>query len=1079
MSTIETYVTKRSGQHQPIEFDKVMHRIRRLCAQGPHGPAITNVDCFHIAQDVIGDIYNGIKTSELDEIAARLCANMANIHPDYGTLASRIIISSHHKNTAQYKQFTDVIEALWTNVDKASRPNPLIAPDKYKWIMANADALNALVDYDLDYKFTYFAFKTHEKGYLLKLSSTGQIIERQQDLLMRVAIQASWNGSKKKGQVSGQPLDDTSMDDVRTAYRLVSQHYVTFATPTLFNACTPHNQNSSCFLFPMISDSIEGIYDTKKKCALISKWSGGIGISITNIRSAGSLIRGTNGVSGGLIGLLRSLESDALYVNQGGRRNGSIAVYLEPWHADIYDFIKAGNFNTEEGARAFNLFYAIWMNDAFMRRLEKAREHFKISLKKSKTAADIERLKALEPYTEWYLFCPDTCPELIDLYGDAFDEAYEQNIAAGLWKKKTKVLSLWNAICKAQIETGTPYISYKDAVNKKSNHQHIGTIRNSNLCVSGQTRILTREGWYRMDHLRNRRVDAWNGQEWSSVKIVQTTGPTQLMRVSFSNGASIDCTPEHDFYLYDEDRGGTHTRTACELKPGDKIDYWKAPDECQEGNNIEAHLYQAKMPWSNPYHRRRAWFDTNRHLYIGPKVTANTAKYFTMFCQTIGVHVTFRDITRPFQAKIQNQNQDKSTNTTQKVKGPYKYVGAIVDHPMDHHIEVVGTEVLNGTRPTYCAEEPLRHQLIFEGIISGNCNEIVELSDPTHFAVCNLSSVALPMFVDAKGVFDYKALYDVVFKTATLMDNIITDNYYPVPECERSNSRDRPIGIGVQGYHDALIKMRLRFDSEDALDVNRKIFETMQFAYLSASNALAKRIGAHDTFKGSPLSLGLFQADLWAHHDGIEIKYSGMWDWEALREDIKKHGVRNSLGIALMPTASTSQILDNSIAFEPYNGNYFVRRTLAGEFTVFNKYLQRDLIELGLWSKVRDRIMAAPYGTIQKIQEIPKHIRDLYKTVWDISAKWTIDHCAERGPWVCQTQSMNLFFLVPTIASLTQAHLYGWRRNLKTGSYYVRQAGQAKAIQFTVDPKLVKKIAPKEEESPYCKKIDGCVVCSS
>lgn len=1043
MATIETYVTKRSGQQQPIEFDKIMKRIKCLCQEGNHGPAITNVDCFRIAQDVIADIYNGIKTSDLDEMASRLCANMTNIHPDYGTLASRIIISSHHKNTSQYKTFTDIIQALYNNVDKESKPNPLIDINKYAWIMENANTLNDIVDYTRDYKFTYFAFKTHEKGYLLKLSDTGRVIERQQDLLMRVAIQASWT-------------DNTSMSDVKRAYHLLSNHYMTFATPTLFNACTPHNQNSSCFLMPIISDSIEGIYETKKKCALISKWSGGIGISVTNIRSSGSLIRGTNGISSGLVGLLKSLESDALYVNQGGRRNGSIAVYLEPWHADIYEFIKAGNFNTEEGARAFNLFYAIWMNDAFMRRLEKSREYFKVNLKKNKTDDDIALLESLEPYTNWYLFCPDTCPELIDLYGDDFDEAYERAIKAGLWKKKTKVLSLWEAICKAQIETGTPYVSYKDAVNKKSNHKHMGTIRNSNLCVAGKTRILTSEGWLQINRLNNRRINAWNGQEWSSIKIEQTTGPTELMRVSFSNGTELDCTPEHVFYIYNTESGNTTRKATCELTPGDKIEYWKAPDDCQEEANFAAHQYgSSDFNWRGPLESRKSWYTYNKSEYLDTPLRKTIARDFAMFAQTVGVHVNV------------------------KCRGSGKFIVTEVDHPLDHHIEVLSVKLLNGNRVTYCAEEPLRGRLVFEGVITGNCNEIVELSTPTHFAVCNLSSIALPMFVGKDGVFDYRDLYNVVYDVTRLMDNIIEDNYYPVNECEQSNSRDRPIGIGVQGYHDALIEMGVCFDSKEALDINRKIFETMQYAYLRASNGLAISRGAYDSFKGSPLSAGIFQADLWAEYDGIDIQYSGMWDWDGLRKDIMEHGVRNSLGIALMPTASTSQILDNSIAFEPYNGNYFVRRTLAGEFTVFNKYLQRDLIKAGLWDSMRDRIMAAPYGSIQKIMEIPKHIRDLYKTVWDMSAKWTIDHCAERGPWVCQTQSMNLFFLLPTIASLTQAHLYAWRRKLKTGSYYVRQAGQAKAIQFTVDPKLLKRAENTVEESPYCKKIDGCVVCSS
>lgn len=832
-NALNSFVIKRNGNKEPVSFDKIIRRIAGL-SQGLHG-----INIFEIVQEVISDMTNGISTKELDDISARLCANRCVDHPDYETLAGRILISSHHKNLRDLPTFSSVVQALWENVDEEGTSNPLIAKDKYDFIMRHKDAIDAMVDYEKDYMFGFFSFRTHENGYLLRHSVTKRILERQQDLLMRVAIQGAWDPSLS---------EETLLQNIRVLYEQVSDHKISFATPTQFNACTPNNQNASCFLLTMVSDSIEGIYETKKRCALISKRCGGIGVSITNLRSRGALIRGTNGRSCGVLPWIKGLEQDALGVNQGDRRNGSFALYIEPWHPDLYEFLAAADPKTEEHCRADKLFYGLWIPNEFFERCKKARRYNSLAVRSNLTYEEQNEMNELEPYTWWYFICPDKCPELIDLYGDAFSKKYMECISKGMYKDKKPILDVVKQIIKTQIETGKPYIGAKCHVNNKSNHKHLGTIRNSNLCI-----------------------------------------------------------------------------------------------------------------------------------------------------------------------------------------------------------------------------------------------EIVEIADEDNVAVCNLASISLPIFVykndDGTWAFDFDALYETVKLTTRSLDNIIDDNLYPIPECKRSNNRDRPIGMGVQGYHDVFLQMGIVWESEEALDLNCQIFECMQHAFLTASCELAQEKGAHESFPGSPLSQGLFSMDLWKQH-GVDVVLSGRYDWEELRKNIMKHGVRNSLGLALMPTASTSQILGNSIAFEPYNGNIFMRRTLAGEFTVVNKYLQNEMIEMGIWNQYKEKILAARSGSIQNIQGIPQELKDKYKIVYDLGSRTIIDHAAARAPFICQTQSMNLFFEKPTTKKLLSAMLYGYDKGLKTLSYYIRHPGKAKTTQFALSGKEYEEQDDEQDEEqdddgPVCRMEDGCVMCSA
>ncbi|MEN8811930.1 MAG: ribonucleoside-diphosphate reductase subunit alpha [Candidatus Arcticimaribacter sp.] len=755
------FVVKRDGHKEPIMFDKITARVKKLCYD--LNPL---VDPVRVAMRVIEGLYDGVTTSELDNLASEIAATMTTSHPDYAQLAARISVSNLHKNTK--KSFSDTMTDLYKYVNpRTGKDAPLLSDEVYNIIQKNKEVLDSSIIYNRDFGYDFFGFKTLERSYLLKLN--GEIVERPQHMLMRVSV--------------GIHMED--IDSVLETYELMSKRFFTHATPTLFNSGTPKPQMSSCFLLAMQDDSIDGIYDTLKQTAKISQSAGGIGLSIHNVRATGSYISGTNGTSNGIVPMLRVYNDTARYVDQGGgKRKGSFAIYIEPWHADIFDFLDLRKNHGKEEMRARDLFYAMWTPDLFMKRVE----------------AD----------AEWTLMCPNECPDLYKCHSDEFDALYTKYESEGKGRKTIRARELWEKILESQIETGTPYMLYKDAANRKSNQKNLGTIRSSNLCT-----------------------------------------------------------------------------------------------------------------------------------------------------------------------------------------------------------------------------------------------EIMEYTSPDEVAVCNLASIALPMFVK-DGAFDHDELYRVTKQVTKNLNRVIDRNYYPVQEAENSNMRHRPVGLGVQGLADAFIQLRLPFTSQEAKDLNQDIFETLYFAAVTASMEEAEKDGPYSTFKGSPMSKGEFQHNMWGVKDE---ELSGRWDWAALRKQVKKHGVRNSLLVAPMPTASTSQILGNNECFEPYTSNIYTRRVLSGEFIVVNKHLLEDLVELGLWTEDMKQELMRANGSVQHIEGIPAEIKELYKTVWELSMKDIIDMSRHRGYFIDQSQSLNLFMEGATMAKLTSMHFYAWKSGLKTGMYYLRTKSAVDAIKFTLSNK--------------------------
>lgn len=814
-------VIKRNGDFEDVSFDKVLNRLQVLSFD-------LKVNVYEIAQKVCTRIFNGVKTTELDELAAQMCSSMLVEHPEYGKLASRIIVSNHHKNTSP--SFSETIQMMFDNKDIDGEKNSLISDELYEIVMKNKEKLNSYIDYNRDYDFDYFGFKTLERSYLLKIN--GKVVERPQHMWMRVAL----------------GIHGPDFKDALQTYDYMSKKYFTHATPTLFNAGTPRPQCSSCYLLSMNSDSLAGIYESLQECAIISKHSGGIGIHMHQIRAKGSRIRGTNGTSDGIIPMLRVYNNTARYCNQGGKRNGSIAVYLEPWHADVEKFIELRKNHGNEEERCRDLFIALWIPDLFMKRVK--------------------------ANSKWSLMCPDRCPGLSDVYGDEFEALYEKYEREGKFNKQVNAQDLWFRVLESQIETGIPYILFKDSINKKSNQKNLGTIKSSNLCV-----------------------------------------------------------------------------------------------------------------------------------------------------------------------------------------------------------------------------------------------EITEYSSPDEIAVCNLSSICIPTYIDKDGEgrasYNFEKLHEISKVITKNLNKVIDRNFYPLEKARRSNLKHRPIGIGIQGLADAFVILRLPFESPEAKELNRRIFETIYHGALEASMEISKKRhelimeardlgesptiakydvylhlneyeldfvktsshpGAYSTFKGSPASKGLLQFDLWG------TQATDRYDWGHLKEDIIKYGIRNSLLVAPMPTASTAQIMGFNESFEPFTSNIYKRKTLGGEFIVVNKYLMQDLIDRDLWNKDMKDMIILNDGSVQNIKDIPKDLRELYKTVWEIKQKNLIDMSADRGVYICQSQSLNLFMEEPDFKKLTSMHFYSWERSLKSGCYYLRTKPRAKTQQFTIDPRLQKEVAtPKYVECTE----EACLSCGA
>ena len=785
------YVVKRDGRKEAVKFDKITARIVKMC----YGldPLVSPEA---VAMKVIEGLFDGVTTTQLDNLAAEVAAAKTIDHPDYALLASRIAVSNLHKETK--KTFSEVMTDLYTYIDPKTGENAaLLADDVYNIIQENKQRLDSSIIYDRDFRYDYFGFKTLTRSYLLKLN--GNIAERPQQMLMRVAV-----GIHKE-----------DIDSAIETYNLMSEGWFTHATPTLFNSGTPKPQMSSCFLLTMKEDSIEGIYDTLKNCAQISQSAGGIGLAIHDIRATGSYIKGTNGTSNGIVPMLRVFNDTARYVDQGGgKRKGSFAMYIEPWHADVFDFLDLKKNHGKEEQRARDLFYALWIPDLFMKRVKEN--------------------------GDWTLMCPHECPGLSETHSAEFEALYTKYESEGKGRKTIKAQDLWFKILESQIETGTPYMLYKDAANAKSNQQNLGTIKSSNLCT-----------------------------------------------------------------------------------------------------------------------------------------------------------------------------------------------------------------------------------------------EIIEYTAPDEVAVCNLASLALPKYITEEGTFDHEKLFKVTYQATLNLNKIIDGNFYPVEEARNSNMRHRPIGLGVQGLADAFIMLGYPFESEEARALNREVFETIYYASMTASKDLAKEEGAYETFEGSPTSKGIFQFDMWG------VTPTDRWEWDLLKEEVKEHGVRNSLLLAPMPTASTAQILGNNECFEPYTSNVYTRRVLSGEFIIVNKHLLKDLVREGLWNQeMRQKIMAAN-GSIQNIQEIPQHLKDLYKTAWEISQKAIIDQAADRGAYICQSQSLNVFMENANFGKLTSMHFYGWEKGLKTGMYYLRTKAATDAIKFTIDKNVVSQPTAKsveEAEAEIACSIDNpddCEMCGS
>ena len=967
-------IKKRNGTIEELKLEKISTRIKKqLYNLDPNF-----VDADKVAIPVVNGLFEGATTRQIDELIAEQAASMSTNHPDYATLAARICVTSLHKDTS--KSFSKTVEKLYSE--------NLVSETFYKNVKKNKDALDSAIIYDRDFNFDYFGFKTLEKSYLLK-DRSGNILERPQHLYMRVAV-GIWGDN---------------LEEILNTYNLLTEKYATHASPTLFNAGTNLPQLSSCFLLKIDDDSLDEIYKILSDTAKISKLAGGIGISISKIRAKNSPIKSVNGKSDGIIPMLKVFNETARYVNQASRRKGSFAIYLETWHDDIFDFIDLRKNSGAEELRARDLFLALWVNDLFM--------------------------EAVNNDGDWWLMCPNESPNLHDVYGQEFETLYKQYVSEGKFRRKIKARDLWMKILENQIETGTPYMLYKDSINEKSNQKNIGVISSSNLCVAPETQLLTKKGYVTISEHVGEYVEVWNGEQWSETKIVKTGENQKLLKVNFSNGDWVECTPYHKFYIEDFEKNEIEVRTS----------------------DIQVSL-------------------------------------------TMNLDIKIFNFTNQY--------------------------GEIIKD-----IFVTSVEDLDRFDDTYCVNEPLKHKVIFNGVLMGNCSEIVEFTSKEETAICTVSTIGLPKFVQ-NGKFDFQKLYDITYQMIKNMDKIIDVTHTPLKEGELSNSRHRPTGLGVQGLADVFAMLELPFDSDGAKKLNKEIFETMYFSALTSSKDIAKKLGlkafegitddpsliqysgAYSTFRGSPLSKGIFQFDMWEDRkvgtkdsktqilETKPVELSGMWDWENLRQEILKYGVRNSLLLSMPPSASTSQLLGNNECIEPFTSNIYKRNTLSGTFIVTNKFLVKDLIKLGLWNdNMKKRIMLAD-GSVQNIDEIPQRIKDIYKTVWEIKMKDVIDMSADRSPFICQTQSLNLFFQNVNFAKLSSALTYGWLKGLKTGSYYIRtksitEANKALGIDVSTILKkddypinvpkpmideIIKEFSPEDAVTCSLDNPDACMACS-
>lgn len=1119
-------VITRNDEEEPLNLNKITDRIKTLCYN-----LSDKIDPAKLTIQITSQIKDKIKTSEIDELSCLVCLQQITDHPDFGILAARISINNHHKDN-QLK-FDEFVEKAYNNTDILGNKAPLVSEELLEIVQNNKDQINEWIDYDRDYNLNCFGFKTLQRAYLLR-TADNKYMERPGDMFMRVAI--GIHGWDNNGLAA------------KETYDYMSRGYFTHATPTLFNAGTQSPQMSSCFLMGL-EDSVEGIYNGLKDAAHISKHSGGIGIHIQDIRSRNSYIRKTGGRSSGILPMLKVFNETARYINQGGKRNGSFAMYIEPHHPDVFEFLEAKRPQGSEEAKAKDLFFAMWISDLFM-----------------------ERVKSDE---NWSLFCPDTCPGLSNLWGEEYKRLYEIYEKDNLAVKTIKARDLWEQIITTQIETGGPYMLYKDSVNKKSNQKNIGTIKSSNLCcVTGDTLILTENGHVKISELEGKTANVWNGEKFSESEVFKTNENAEIINVKFSDGMTLNCTRNHKFVLYNSLNPSENIiKHAEELKSGDKLIKCKFPIIDNVKNTIDypytngyfaargeyIDLEETEYDNSNSKRKRNnincktpcisfrfQYKQTSKFIHSFEGCTPIKYKHYTIltldnqktlpkkyipqncslmcklewfagFCDANAEIVNKNGcevlqlycITPKFLADIKlmlqtcGVNANIVTENIGMVGEPLLYEQNINSYGNDviyflsmssfdiHNLINIGLKFrklkVTGYMPTrnyvkyisvqnvfetkkfaetFCFNEPEKHMGIFNGIYSHNC-EITEYSDTEEYAVCNLASIALPKLVKENKDFDFDLLQQITKILVNNLNKIIDKNYYPLEKCKKSNLRHRPMGIGVQGLADTFIKMGLPFDSMGAALLNKHIFQSIYYAAVEASSELAEIDGSYDTFENSPSNLGQFQFDMW----NIEPDNDLNLDWESLREKMKR-GMRNSLLVAPMPTASTSQILGCNECFEPYTSNLYIRRTLAGEFTVINEALIRELIKLNMWNeKMKSRIMIHE-GSIQDINCIPDRIKDLFKTAWEIKQKCILDMAIQRGPYICQSQSMNVFVKTPTFGILNNIHTYGFENGLKTGTYYIHSKPASKAQNFTIDPDLEKEIIL-EDQKGICEFCSG------
>lgn len=1014
---------------------------------------------YNLSTILTNGIIDGMKEYELNEFISNTCANLISKEPDFNKLAVEYEIKNLYLTTN-----SNYLEC----VEKQKNFN-LLSDKYYEFVKNNINKLEQIIDSSRDKLIDFFGLKTLKRSYLLK-DSDKIIIETPQMMFMRCAIQIHG--------LHPSTNPDKLFDLITGTYNLMSQLYFTHATPTLFNSGRKYPQLSSCYLL-QCSDDLEGISKSISDTMKISKWAGGIGINLSDVRADGSIIKSNGGKSNGIIPLCKVLESVARYINQSGLRAGSVATYLEPWHSDVLEFIELRKNTGDENLRARDLFLGLWIPNAFMR--------------------------AVESDESWYLMTPDVSINLTDTYGEEFDKLYYTYVKDGKYVKEIRARDLFTKIIESQIETGMPYMLYKDHANEKSNQKNLGTIKSSNLCVAPETKILTDEGYFEISTLKDKNVNVWNGEKFSNVKIIQTGENQQLIRINFSNQEYLDCTPYHKFYIF-KNKCKTEMIEASKLVVGMKLIKFNLPIINTE-KEIESPYTAGLFSTDESYKMcdpDSLNLDTSKKYYVPINCSIKTKlKWFAGFCDINGcvlindgyksirinsIHVDFLkqvrlmlttlDINPKISIIHKKANKMNSGNKVSKTcyrllltsNHLYKlnelgFKTNLLDNTCptlkreaSSFITVESIEDLGRKDDTYCFNEPEKHMGIFNGILTGNCSEIIEYSSMEEIAVCNLASICLPMFVD-NGRYDFEKLGEVVQTSVLNLNNIIDLNFYPVPETSKSNFTHRPIGLGVQGLADAYIKMGYPFDSPEAHKLNLQIFECIYFNALIKSNELAKRDGYYSSFPGSPFSEGLLQFHLAGKTLDDMDKELG-YDWTNLIESIKNYGTRNSLITTVMPTASTAQIMNNTESIEPVTTNLYVRKVLAGEYIVVNKYLVEDLKKLGLWNDQTYSELVYDNGSVQKLN-IPENIKAKYRTAYDIKQKVIVDQSIDRSRFIDQSQSLNLFWEQPDLAKVYSSHMYGWKKGLKTGMYYLKSRPATEAIKFGIDVEVEKNIREK------------------